>query len=349
MADPGELSGGPGSSPSTDARDSHSTGAARKPSRTGTRTRTRTALIRLAQAVITVALLVLLWQAADGANALEVLLAANPLWLVAALIVLTLHTVLAAERWRLTAAALGLSLPRWHALREYYLAQLVNSTVPGGVVGDAGRAVRSRGQAGLTVAAQAVVVERFAGQVAVLAVMVAAITVTSLVPGGLHWPSWMLALAATITAVSLLALGLLLAAGHLTGRLGRRITELSRTAAIALLGRAVILRQIALSAGTTACILAAFAFCTLAVGLSLPIGAILALVPLILLTTLIPITISGWGLREGAAAALLPLAGAGVTASDSLAASVAFGLVGLIAVLPGAGVVWLSQDRTGQS
>ncbi|MCY7412295.1 MAG: flippase-like domain-containing protein, partial [Salinibacterium sp.] len=242
---------------------------------------------------------------------------------------------------RLTAAALGLSLPRWHALREYYLAQLVNSSVPGGIVGDAGRAVRSRGQAGLTVAAQAVVVERFAGQVAVLAVMVAAITVTSLVPGGLQWPSWMLALAATITAAALLMLGLLLAAGRLPGRLGPRITELSRTAAIALLGRAVILRQLALSAGTTACILAAFAFCALAVGLTLPIGAVLTLVPLILLTTLIPITISGWGLREGAAAALLPLAGA--TASASLAASVAFGLVGLIAVLPGAAVVWMSS------
>ena len=76
-------------------------------------------------------------------------------------------------------------------------------------------------------------------------------------------------------------------------------------------------------------------------GLSLPIGAILCLVPLILLTTLVPITINGWGLREGAAAALLPLVGA--TASASLAASVAFGLVGLIAVLPGVAVAWMSS------
>ncbi|MFP4274670.1 MAG: UPF0104 family protein, partial [Paracoccaceae bacterium] len=47
----------------------------------------------------------------------------------------------------------------------------------------------------------------------------------------------------------------------------------------------------------------------------------------------IPISISGWGLREGAAAALLPLAGA--TASDGFAASVAFGLVFTASVLPG--------------
>ena len=88
--------------------------------------------------------------------------------------------------------------------------------------------------------------------------------------------------------------------------------------------------------------LAAFAFSALAVGLSLPFGAVVALVPLILLTMLIPITISGWGLREAAAAALLPLAGAAV--SESLAASVLFGLLGLAAVLPGAAVVWTSSE-----
>ena len=294
--------------------------------------------MRVGQAVVTLGLLVLVWQFADGADALQVLLSANP-WFMLALAALTLHTVLAAERWRLTADALGLSLSRGHALREYYLAQLVNQTVPGGVVGDAGRAVRSRDQAGLTIAAQAVIVERFAGQVAVLATMIIAVAVTTLLPGGLEWPGWMLALAATITLVSVAVVAVLLAARFVPGRFGTRVAELSRTAAIALAGPRLWLPQLLLSAGTTASILAAFAFSALAVGLALPFGAIVALVPLILLTMLIPITISGWGLREGAAAALLPLAGAAV--SESLATSVLFGLLGLVAVLPGAVVVWL--------
>ena len=298
----------------------------------------RRALIVTAQALVTIGLLVLLWQVADGRDAVAVLLGVNPWWLVVALVALTLHTVLAAERWRLTAGALGLPLGRGHALREYYLAQLVNSTVPGGVVGDAGRAVRSREQAGLTVAAQAVVVERFAGQVALLATMTIAVTVTTLAPGGLEWPGWMLGLAATITLASLAVVGVLLAARWLPGRVGPRMADLSRTAAIALVGRRVVLAQVALSAGTTACILIAFWASAAAVGLSLSFAAVVTLVPLILLTMLVPITISGWGLREGAAAALLPLAGA--TASASLAASVVFGLVGLAAVLPGLIVVW---------
>ena len=301
----------------------------------------RRALVVAAQALVTIGLLALLWQVADGADALDVLLAVDLWWLAAALVALTLHTVLAAERWRLTAGALGLPLGRGHALREYYLAQLVNSTVPGGVVGDAGRAVRSREQAGLTIAAQAVVVERFAGQVALLATMTIAVTVTTLAPGGLEWPGWMLGLATALTLGSLTLVGVLLAARWLPGRVGPRVAELSRTAAVALVGRRLWLPQLALSAGTTACILLAFWFCTLAVGLSLPFAAIVTLVPLILLTMLVPITISGWGLREGAAAALLPLAGA--TASASLAASVVFGLVGLVAVLPGLVTVWTSE------
>lgn len=307
----------------------------------------RRALVVAAQALVTIGLLALLWQVADGADALDVLLGVNPWWVAAALVALTLHTVLAAERWRLTAGALGLPLGRGYALREYYLAQLVNSTMPGGVVGDAGRAVRSREHSGITIAAQAVVVERFAGQVAVLATMALAVTVTTLVPGGLEWPAWMLGLAAALTLGSLALLGVLLAARWLPGRVGPRVAELSRTAAIALVGRRVWLPQLALSAGTTACILLAFWFCTLAVDLSLPFGAIVTLVPLILLTMLVPITISGWGLREGAAATLLPLAGA--TASASLAASVVFGLAGLVAVLPGLLGVWTRPRRAEPS
>lgn len=305
----------------------------------------RRVVVRLLQAAVTVALIALVWQFADGADAASVLLAANPWWIGAALLALTVHTVLAAERWRLTAGALGLPLSRGRALREYYLAQLVNSTVPGGVVGDAGRAVRSRDHAGLTVAAQAVIVERFAGQVVLLATMVVGVTATTVVPGGLDGPPWMLGLAATITALSLVGLGLGLASTRLPGRLGQRLTDLARTAATALISRRMIVPQLALSTGTTAAILAAFGFSALAVGLSLPIAAILALVPLVLLTMLIPVTISGWGLREGAAVALLPLAGA--TASESLAASVTFGLVGLAAVLPGAAVVWLRSRERG--
>ncbi len=294
------------------------------------------------QSIVTVGLLALLWQVADGGAALAALATANPVWMLAAVLALTLHTLLAAERWRLTAGALGLPLTRRRAVREYYLAQLVNSTVPGGVVGDAGRAVRSRGPAGLAVAAQAVVVERFAGQVALLAAMAIAVATVVLVPGGLELPAAVVGLAATIALVGAALIGLVVAGAFgarlLPGRAGARAAALGRTSAVALVGRRVVGAQLGLSAGTTASILAAFAYSALSVGVALPFAAVIALVPLVLLTMLVPVTISGWGLREGAAAALLPVAG--IAASDALAASVVFGLLGLVAVLPGLIGVW---------
>jgi hypothetical protein len=57
---------------------------------------------------------------------------------------------------------------------------------------------------------------------------------------------------------------------------------------------------------------------------------------------LIPLSVSGWGIREGAAALAFPVFGA--TASQGLAASVAFGLVFLVTVLPGLIVIWLRPN-----
>jgi hypothetical protein len=54
---------------------------------------------------------------------------------------------------------------------------------------------------------------------------------------------------------------------------------------------------------------------------------------MVLFAMLLPISIAGWGLREGAAVILLPIAG--FSATEGLAASVTFGLVSLVAVIPG--------------
>lgn len=292
-------------------------------------------LLRGLQAGLALGLLALLWSVADGQVALGHLAAANPVWLAAALLALTAQTLLSALRWRLTAAQLGVALGRGSAVREYYLAQIVNQALPGGVLGDAGRALRTRGPAGLIAAGQAVLCERLAGQVALLALFGAAAAGTLAVPGGFDWPGWLVPPVLALLGGGIGAgLVVALAGRHLPGRAGRGLAALAAAFAAAVWAPAVRLRQAALSLGTAALNIAAFAFCAAAVGAALAPAAALVLVPLILFTMLVPVTVSGWGLREGAAAALLPLAGA--TAAEGLAASVAFGLVVLIAALPGA-------------
>ncbi|PWJ22441.1 lysylphosphatidylglycerol synthase transmembrane domain-containing protein [Jannaschia seohaensis] len=280
-----------------------------------------------------VALAVLLWRVADGEAALARLAQAEPGWLLAAGALLALQTVLSAQRWRLTAAGLGLTLPFWTALREYYLAQVVNQSLPGGVLGDAGRAVRSRAGAGLRVAAQAVVFERLAGQLGLLALLCAGLALSVALPG-LTWPDWLgLALLTGAGVATLVA-----AATAAAAPLRRAARAFGQT----VFARGIWARQVGLSLGTALCNVGAFALCARGLGVPLPTLAVIAVLPLILFAMLLPLSIAGWGLREGAAALLFPAFGA--TAAEGLAASVAFGLVFLATSLPGLAIPLLRPN-----
>ncbi|WP_179380787.1 lysylphosphatidylglycerol synthase domain-containing protein [Jannaschia marina] len=243
-------------------------------------------------------------------------------WLFAAVAALLAQTVLMALRWRLVARCLGTEMGRTWALREYLAGQLANATLPGGVLGDAARAARAReGAAGLRGAAMAVAIERGLGQAGLGAVAATGLAATMLWPGGFDPPA---PLAATIAAV-FAAAALLLVAGARTGR-GARILR------FCVPSLPVGMAQAALSLGAAALNVAAFAAAARATGTTLDPGAAVVLIPVILTAMLVPLTVGGWGWREGAAAALFPLAGA--TPAAGVAAGVAFGTAILLSVLP---------------
>lgn len=83
----------------------------------------------------------------------------------------------------------------------------------------------------------------------------------------------------------------------------------------------------------------------LAEGLRLPIGFAdcLVVVPAALLLTALPVTISGWGIREGAFA--VGFGYLGVSSNGAITLSILFGLLNTIVRLPG-GLLWLfTNDR----
>lgn len=272
--------------------------------------------LRLAVPVLVLALL---WHLADGPAALRLLAAPDAGWMAAAVALVLAQTVLSGLRWRLVARGYGLHLTPGRAVREYLLSQILNQTLPGGIPGDAARALRNRDGPGLAAAVQAVLAERAAGQAALLAVMLPALAL-SVAAGNLDWP----AAAPAVLAATTLALAAAALALRRTAPVGRAL------AALACNGRAIA----ALSAAIVAVNLLAFAAAARAIGTALPGEAIAALVPLILTAMLIPLSVGGWGWREGAAAALFPLAG--LPAAQGLAAASAFGLAILAAALPGA-------------
>jgi uncharacterized membrane protein YbhN (UPF0104 family) len=291
-------------------------------------------VLYVGQLLIAPILLVLVWRAVDGRAALRLIASADGAWLFAAMAALTLQTWLSAQRWRFTATRLGQVLPFRRAVGEYYLAQFLNQTLPGGMGGDASRAYRARQSGGLLTSSQAVIFERMAGQAMLVIAMVVGLGWVAITHHGATLPTWTLGLVAVTGAVAVGVCVALWLAPALPGRLGRAGGNLHRALGRAFGGRHAVTAQFLLSLGTTACNLLAFAFCARATGTALGPSAVMALVPLILLAMLIPASVSGWGFREGAAAALFPLAGA--SPSAGLAASVAFGLVFLVSVLPGA-------------
>jgi uncharacterized membrane protein YbhN (UPF0104 family) len=62
--------------------------------------------------------------------------------LVSAGAITVVTTVCSAWRWVLVARGLGVSLPLGAAIAAYYRSQFLNTTLPGGVLGDVHRAVR---------------------------------------------------------------------------------------------------------------------------------------------------------------------------------------------------------------
>jgi hypothetical protein len=85
----------------------------------------------------------------------------------------------------------------------------------------------------------------------------------------------------------------------------------------------------------------------LAHGIRIPVdpAACLVIVPLANLSALLPISISGWGVREGAFVAGFGLVG--VAAADAIALSVLFGLLTMMVGIAG-GLVWLARRRPAE-
>lgn len=293
-------------------------------------------LIRLVTPVVIIGLL---WNLADGPGALALLGEAKWIYLLLALVAVNLQTLASAWRWHRVAARLGQSIPPSHAIAEYYLSQLINQSLPGGVLGDVGRAVRARHEAGLGIAAKAVIIERLAGQIAMFSLLAIGIAWALLTPGGLAFdldPSHVFGAVVALFAIS----ALVWLAVHLTRK--RWSPQFGASLSQALITEGAWIEQSLFGALIVALNLMSFTLCALATGTVLGAEAIMVLVPLILCAMLIPATIAGWGFREGAAVALFPLAGA--TAAAGFAASLAFGLVILAASLPGL-LVLLRQPR----
>ncbi|MFM6850069.1 MAG: lysylphosphatidylglycerol synthase domain-containing protein [Terrabacter sp.] len=267
--------------------------------------------------------------------------------LAAAASLAALTTVCGAWRWVLVARGLGADLSLRSAVAESYRSQFLNVTLPGGVVGDVRRGVR-HGRAGgdLGRGLRAVVWERTAGQL-VLAVLALAVLV--LVPwpfrsgvdepvGGVAAPVLVVVLGLVVGAVALLVT---LAVRRGRGRTGRVVRAAVADLRSGVLGRRAWPGVVAASVLVVAGHAATFCVAARSAGVTAAPGSLLPLALLVLVAMGLPVNVAGWGPREGAAAWLFGAAGLG--AGAGMGTAVVYGVLVLVASLPGAVLLLVSH------
>ena len=179
----------------------------------------------------------------------------------------------------------------------------------------------------------AVLIERASGQLALLAVVLATLVVSPELQG---------TTARMFTSPDggsnspvTLALALLLALAGIALWRGRgHVARFRRAVQEALLARDVFLRQLVASLLIVASYVGVYLCCMRMIGIDTPLATAAPLVPWVLLAMAIPLSIAGWGVREGAAA--LVWQAAGLDPAQGVAISISYGVVILLSSLPGA-------------
>jgi uncharacterized membrane protein YbhN (UPF0104 family) len=256
----------------------------------------------------------------------------------AALAITAATTVVSAWRWRLIARGLGLEIPLGSAVSSYYRSQFLNSTLPGGVLGDVHRGVLHGQQADdVPRGLRSVVWDRAAGQV--VQVVLATVTLLAL-------PSPVRAATSTILTVLAAIVAIVVLTALVTPHRGpSRAARIARTVRddlrAGLLTRRAAPAIVIASALVVAGHIGVFLVAARAGGSPASIGTLLPLATLVQLSMTVPTSIGGWGPREGVAAWAFAVAGLG--AGQGVQTATTYGVLSLIATLPGAVVLVRSR------
>lgn len=251
------------------------------------------------------------------------LTAVNPPAVLAALAIGAVTTVCSAWRWRVVANRLGVGLPLRTAVAAYYGSQFLNSTLPGGVLGDVHRAVRhGRASGERALGMRSVAWERVAGPVVHL-VLTALLLALLPMPWALPW--W--------GAPSVAAVVAGLVGGVLVLRRTRWVATAVADVRAAVLARTAWPQVLVASLVVVSGHALTFVIAARITGVPAAPSQVFPVAMLVLAAMLLPLNVGGWGPREGVAAGLFAAAGWG--AAQGVAAATAFGVLALVATLPG--------------
>jgi uncharacterized membrane protein YbhN (UPF0104 family) len=298
--------------------------------------RTAWAWARLAGAAVTFTVLV--WRLGTGPF-LDGVRTVDGRALAAASGLAVLTTVCCAWRWKIVARGLGIDLPLPAAVAAYYRSLFLNVTLPGGVVGDVHRGVsHGRDVSDVGRGLRAVAWERSAGQVVQVILTVVVLLV---LPSPVHssMPLVAIALVGAMVGVVLVARA---RPGGGRSRWARVRSAVAGDIRDGLLARRAWLGIALASALVVGGHAVTFLIAARTAGITAPPSRMLPLALLVMLAMVLP-SVAGWGPREGATAWVFGAAGLG--AERGVATAVVYGVMVLVASLPGAAFLVLAWFR----
>jgi uncharacterized membrane protein YbhN (UPF0104 family) len=280
-----------------------------------------------------------------GTDAFVAGLRAISAWSVlAALGIGLLTTVLSAWRWCVVSRGLGLPLALRTAVSDYYRGLLLNSVLPAGVLGDVHRAVNHGRQSGdIGRGVRAVVFERFAGQAVLIAIGVGVLFTQPVLVSELavdFTPSPTVVI--TVLAVLALAAGVAVVLAGRSTKVRRGLRTTWVDARFGLLSRHTLPKVVFSSAATVVGHVALFVVAARVAGSSASIGQLVPLIVLALLVMGLPINVGGWGPREAFLAVAFGVSGLGAT--QGVTTAVVYGVLAMIAGLPGVLVLFRRRE-----
>jgi uncharacterized membrane protein YbhN (UPF0104 family) len=254
------------------------------------------------------------------------------LWL-AALALLAAAQAVSAWRWQMLARPLGFERTVPQLLSYYFIGMYFNLLLPTSVGGDVVRAWYLNGRDGRRLAALAAVfLDRFSGLLVMLGLACAGVLLS---PHEL--PEWVPGVVWGTAGCAVLAVAAVPLAARWGGKVSSRLAKV-RLALAQLTAPRLLVGSTVLSLGVQAGNVALLMLVGAAIGVPVPLAYYWILVPMVTLLTMLPVSINGTGVREGAM--VLFLAPFGVPRELAVTLALLWFSVFLVASLAG-GVVYL--------
>ena len=267
-----------------------------------------------------------------------------------AVILFFLQTLLGGWRWWAVSKAIHAPIDFINALRMFYIGMFFNQALPGGTGGDAVRVYLAyKGGLELRGAINGVMLERL---ITVVGLVLLVDMAQPFLQGRIDPDAaeWVLSSAILLTLGAVGGLAFIMFVDRLFKNLNhwriiRGLSYLSTDTQSLFLKLSNLLPITALGLLTHINLSICVFVLAQSLGLGVSVIDCLMLVPPVLLITVIPISIGGWGIRETAMVTAFGLIG--VPSEGALVLSILVGLVGLGISLPG-GLVWLLSRERGQ-